>query len=221
MRLLDRVRIWAAPILALVVFGLAIAFAVKTGFISRSKLVANRSWLSLVSSIVSAAAILIAAALAYFKFFRGRTFAIRANLTVDVTVLGAPDGGSLHTIVVQADNVGTAPIWNPEVQIEVTELDTLGHTRSYLLRASYRLAGVSRSDRSLIDVLDSGEIADFVIQTMIGRKVWAVTYLVTLRSSAGDAWSTIRAVEGPGAPRQQPRGFHRLIERKSAQIPRS
>lgn len=152
MRLLDRVRIWAVPLLVIVVLGLAVAFAVKSGFISRSKLVANKGWLSVASGVVSAAAILTTAVLAYFKFFRGRTFARRAILTVDVTVLGAPYGGSLHTIVVQANNVGTAPIWEPRVQIEATELDTLGQTRSYLLQASYRLAGVSRSDRSLINV---------------------------------------------------------------------
>jgi hypothetical protein len=214
MRALDRARIWATPVLLLVVLALAAAFAVKIGFISRSKLVANKDWLSVGSAILSAAAILITALLAYFRFFRGRTFARRAVLTVDVTVLNAPYGGSLHTIVVHVNNVGTIPIWNPRIAIEVTEIDTAGGKWSSALEASYELAGASSSDRSLINVLDSDETTDFVAQTMINRKVWAVTYLVTLRSSSGDAWSTVRAVEAQGIPYLQLGGINRLSQRR-------
>lgn len=194
MRRRDRVRIWATPALLLIVIVLTVVFAVKTGFISRSKLVANKNWLSVASSIVSAGAILVTALLAYFRFFRGRTFARRALLTVDVTVLTAPCGDSLHTIVTKVSNVGTAPIWDPRVQIGVTEIDSEGRPRTRTLEATYQLAGGTSSSRASINVLDSGETTDFASQTMIERKVWAVTYLVTLRS-ARDAWTTVRAVE--------------------------
>lgn len=62
------------------------------------------------SNLVSAAAILCTALLAYFRFFRGRTFARRAVLEVNITVLTAPYDGSLHTIVAKVTNVGTVPI---------------------------------------------------------------------------------------------------------------
>lgn len=203
MRVLDRIRIWAAPILTLVILGLVIALGLKTGFISRSTLVANKGWLSAMSSVVSAVAVLTTAVLAYLRFFRGRTFARRMNLTLDTVVLNAPYGGSLHTVVVHASNVGSAPVWEPRVQIEVTEFAAESHTRSYPLEATHRLAQRSKSDESLIDVLDSGETGDFMAQAMIKQEVWAVTYLVTLRSSTGEAWSTVRAVEAQGALHEQ------------------
>src|ERR1700722_6438282 len=110
MRIRDHVRIWATPALLLIAIGLAIALAIKMHFISRSCLAANKDSLSAGSSVVSAGAILVTAVLAYFRFFRGRTFAKRAVLAVDVSVLTAPHGGSLHTIVTKISNVGTAPI---------------------------------------------------------------------------------------------------------------
>jgi hypothetical protein len=208
-----RVRIWATPILLLIVIFLAVALAVKTGFISRAKLSDNRDWLPVVSSIVSAGAILVTALLAYFRFFRGRTFASRAVLTVEVTVLTAPCGGSLHTVVTKASNVGTAPIWNPQVQIEVTEINNEGEANSRTLEATYKLAGEPSSERVSVNVLDSGETTDFTSQTMIDREVWAVTYLITLRS-AGYAWSTVRAVEAHSAQRQQVKGMRLRVWRK-------
>ncbi len=218
MRPHDRVRIWATPVLLLIVLILAAALALKTGFISRSKLVANKDWLSVVGSIVSASAILVTAFLAYFRFFRGRTFARRAILTVDITALGAPYGGSLHTVVVHINNVGTAPIWDPRVQIELTEIDSARRTQSRTFEAAYDLAGESSSDRALINVLDSGETTDFAGQTMINREVWAVTYLVTLRSASGDTWSTVRAVEGPAS--RTAFDLHFVRRKRATQQPR-
>lgn len=202
MRIRDRVRIWATPVLLLTAICLAIALAVKMHYISRSELEANKDWLSTGATVVSAGAILVTAVLAYFRFFRGRTFASRAILEVDVTVLTAPHGGSLHTVVTKVSNVGTTPIWNPQVHLEITEMECVGSVNSRTLQAAYKLAGASPSDRNSINVLDSAETADFACQTMIGQDVWAVTYLVTLRSAGGDAWSTVRAVEAHDPQRQ-------------------
>lgn len=204
MRSLDRARVWATPVLLLLVIILAIALTFKTGLISPSKPNKNSSWLSVAISLVNTVAILVTALLAYFRFFRGRTFARRVLLTASVTILAAPSGDAFHTVVLQANNVGTIPVWDPRVQIDVTELYSAGESRSSALEASYRLAGETSSNRTLINVLDSGETADFVTQKMIDRKVWAVTYLITLRSIAGDAWSTVSAVEGPAGAHGNP-----------------
>lgn len=217
MRRRDRVRIWATPALLLVVIVLAVILTVKTGFISRSKLVANKDWLSVVSNIVSAGAILVTALLAYFRFFRGRTFARRAVLTVDVTVLTAPCGDSLHTIVTKVSNVGTAPIWDPRVEIGVTEIDGEGRSHTCTLEATYQLAGETYLSRASINVLDSGETTDFVSQKMIKRKVWAVTYLVALRS-ARDTWTTVRAVEAHNPLNAQARRTRLPILRKRLRL---
>ena len=195
MRIRDRVRIWATPALLLIAIGLAVAVAVKMHIISRTQLQANQAWLSAGSSVVSAGAILVTAILAYFRFFRGRTFARRIVLAVEATVLTAPHGESLHTVTTKITNVGTVSIWNPQVQVEMTETSNSGDVKSRTLPATYKLAGPSRSPRGSISVLDSGETADFVCQTMVDRGIWAVTYLVTMRSTGGDAWSTVRAVE--------------------------
>ena len=126
-----------------------------------------------------------------------------ATLEVDVTVLDAPSDASLHTIVLHVSNVGTAPIWDPRVQVKITEIHGAGTTTPRMLEANYQLAGIRKSDRKLINVLDSDETTDFVAQTMVDQAVWAVTYLVTLRSSAGDAWSTVHSIEGHRALQPQ------------------
>ena len=202
MRMLDRVRIWATPALLLIAIGLTVAVAVKMHFISRYQVQENQAWLSAGSSVVSAGAILVTAVLAYFRFFRGRTFARRIVLAVEATVLTAPCGGSLHTVTTKITNVGTVSIWNPQVQVEMTETSNSSDGKSRILPATYKLVGPSPSRRGSISVLDSGETADFVCQTMVDRKVWAVTYLVTMRSTGGDAWSTVHAVEAHN-PRSQ------------------
>jgi hypothetical protein len=196
MRRLDRVRIWAPPVLLLIIAALAVGLAARGGFISRARLTANKDWLDVTGTIVSSAAILVTAILAYFRFFRGRTYARRADLTLDVTVLTGPDGKSLHTIVLRVSNVGTAPIWDPRVQIRMTERSLSGTTETQTFEATYDIAGDTSADRTLVSVLDSGESTDFVAQALVGHDTWAITYLATLRSSAKDAWSAVRAVAG-------------------------
>jgi hypothetical protein len=209
MRRLDRVRIWAAPVLLLIIVVLAVALAARGGLISRARLVANKDWLDVAGNLVSSAAILVTTFLAYFRFFRGRIFARRASLAVDVTVLTGPDGNSLHTIVLHVSNVGTAPIWEPRVQVKITELSRSGTTRFRIVEATYELAREASADRALISVLDSGEMTDFAAQATVGQDTWAVTYLATLRSSTKDAWSVVHAVAGhetiPQPPQQPPK----------------
>jgi hypothetical protein len=204
MRWLDRVRIWAAPVLLLVIAILATLLAARGGLISRAGLVANKGWLDVAGKLTSSAAILVTAILAYFRFFRGRTFARRASLAVDVTVLTRPDGNSLHTIVLHVSNIGTAPIWDPRVQVRITESCHSGTNRSRTVEATYDLAQEEPADRALISVLDSGEMTDFAAQATIGQDTWAVTYLATLRSSAKDTWSVVHAVAGHEAIAQPP-----------------
>ena len=171
---------------------------------SRAKLTANKDWLGVAGGIVSSAAVLVTAVLAYFRFFRGRTFARRVDLAVDVTVLTGPDGDSLHTIVLRVSNVGTAPIWDPRVEVRMTELSRSGTTTSRTFEATYDLAGEAPEDHALVSVLDSGETTDFAAQAIVRQDIWAVTYLTTLRSSAKDAWSAVRAVAGHEMPPQSP-----------------
>jgi hypothetical protein len=209
LRWFDRVRIWVAPVLLLVIAVLAAALAARSGLISRAGFVANKDWLDVAGNLTSSAVILVTAFLAYFRFFRGRTFARRASLAVDVTVLTGPDGNSLHTIVLHVSNIGTAPIWAPRVQVKITESRRSGNTKVRIVEATYDLVQEAPADRALVSVLDSGEITDFAAQASIGQDTWAVTYVATLRSSAKDAWSVVHAVPGheaiPQSPQQPPK----------------
>lgn len=220
MRRLDRIRIWAPPVLLLVITALAATLAARSGLISRARLASNKDWLDVVGGVASSAAILVTAVLAYFRFFRGRIFARRASLAVDVTVLTGPDGGSLHTIVLHVSNVGTAPIWNPRVQIKITELSRSDTAVSRTVEATYELAGEAPTDRTLINVLDSGEMTDFAAQTIIGSDTWAVTYLLTLRSSAKDAWSAVHAVAGHEIVPQPPQRSLRTDRSRVGRTPK-
>lgn len=204
MRARDRFHAWATPVLLLIILSLLIALGVKFHVLTRSAIRANKDWIPAASSAVSAASVLVTAVFAYFRFFRGRTFARRIDLAVEAAVLTGPHGHSLHTILVRARNIGTIPIWNPQVQVEVIETSGTRKATPRTLQAVYEVAGPSPSLRHTTNVLDSAEMADFACQTTISPDVWAVTYRVTLRSAGGDAWSTVHAVNAHDAERMAP-----------------
>lgn len=83
MRRIDRLRIWATPVLLAVVTILALALARKVGVLSLDWLKSNKDALAAINSAVSIVAVLVASVLAYYRFFRGRTLATRADLSIE------------------------------------------------------------------------------------------------------------------------------------------
>jgi hypothetical protein len=189
---------WATPVLSVVLAVLLLAYARKAGILSTVWLVAHKDALAAVSSAFSAAGILVGGILAYYRFFRGRTLATRAELAIAVSIIRSPGTQLLHSITVSIKNVGTVTIWEPQPIIEVTKWHTDGKSTSFTISTWYEVPDAN-ADESLISALDSGESGDFFTQHLFEADVWAVTYAATVSCTTGDSWTKLTTVANRAA----------------------
>jgi hypothetical protein len=196
-RLIDRLRIWATPALLVVLAVVGLAYAQRAGVLSLAWFKDNKDALGGVGSVVNLVAVVVGSALAYFRFFRGRTLATRADLSIDVDIIDGPTENHLHSIVVSVSNKGTVTIWNPRPTIRVMARHVDGRVSEFAIDRwideRYEAAD-SRGRVRGIGAIDSDETADFFTEHLFGADVWAVTYAVSLTCSTGDMWTKLRTV---------------------------
>ena len=112
-RLLRANRSEIIAVLTLAALGLGIANLVKDGLITEAVLKEKKDAIEAAASIVTTVLILLGAIFSYFRFFRGRTLAVRAEISIEVSVHGTPRDSNLHAIRVLVKNVGASAIWEP------------------------------------------------------------------------------------------------------------
>jgi hypothetical protein len=179
--------------LSILVFLLSIASLRKAGILTLETLAANKDASAAASSLISAAAIVSGALLTYFRFFRGRTLSVRAEVTLDVDHIQAPDGSSLHAITLHVRNMGTVSIWDPTPRIAIYTHGAEGYqSRGVIERWHDPLQVDDR--RSRISVLDSAESATFFTHETYPSDVWAVTYIGAVACESGDVWKCAKTV---------------------------
>jgi len=186
-------RFWLRAVLGAVALLLLAANAVKYGFLSWQWLDDHGDALDAAYSAVSIVAILVGGLLAYYRFFRGRTLATRAELSIDVDVLEAPHRRFMHAITVRVKNVGTVTIWEPRPIIDGVEHRADGMERRFQIARWYEPSETS-GDPPQVGLLDSGESGDFFAQRTFDADVWAVTYAPTVRCASGDSWTKLKTV---------------------------
>lgn len=187
-------RALATPVFSLILAILLCAYARKLGVLSTFWLASHKDALAAVNSVVSATAVLVAGVLAYYRFFRGRTFATRAELAIDVKLINGPESKLLHVITVSIKNVGTVTIWDPHPVIDLTMRHVDGTKTSATISDWYEAPDkVGESPR--LSALDSGETGDFFTLQFFDSNIWAVTYAVTVSCATGDTWIKLRTVE--------------------------
>lgn len=168
----------------------------RHGFLSPDSLKANKDAIAASGSIVTMVALLVGGIASYYRFFRGRTFSVRAFLTIEIDVIGAPDGDFLHALTFRVKNVGSAPIWNPQPDIRIEKRTGRSVTRSQVVDWVGELSsdGIERAG-----VIDAGETGNYFVTAMIPADVWAVTYLVLVSADTGDVWSASRTIANRAA----------------------
>lgn len=192
--MIARVRSWLNPILGAVLVVLIFGYAVVHKYLTWSWFAANKDALSSVNSVIGSAAILLGGVLAYYRFFRGRTFSTRAELAMSVNVLHAPAEKFLHVLTLSVKNLGTVSIWNPQPIVKVSAHRRDGNVSSEPVhRWDEGALTVENSPR--LSVLDSGESGDFFMQRFFPKDIWAVTYSATVRCSTGETWTKLVTVE--------------------------
>jgi hypothetical protein len=121
-------------------------------------------------------------------FFRGRTFAARADLKLRVSVHETPEDFNVHTAIAEITNLGSTPIWDPIPVIEVTISGPAG-TESRVIdnwSSGPRMPGQTTD----VTVIEATETSLFLAQQVISKQAWVITYLVSIKSKRGDVWQS-------------------------------
>ena len=160
---------------------------VRHGLFSLPDLAKNKDGLNALQSIVTMTAIIGASIASYYRFFRGRTFSVRADLSISCKIVPSDDSSFLHAVTFTVRNVGTMAIWNPLPQMRV-ELQTAGGSRSYAI--TNWLDDHMTHDPNSKGVIDAGETALFFVRHTVEKSVPAVTYVASVMSEDGDSWMT-------------------------------
>lgn len=100
MGLFRLLRLWATPALLAILTILLLAYSCKIGILSLHWFKVNKDALTAINNLCTTTAVIIGGILTYYRFFRGRTFAARAELSIDVDVVEGPENSSLPLITV-------------------------------------------------------------------------------------------------------------------------
>lgn len=201
MRRLDRVRLWATPVLLLILAGLVIAYLFKAGVVTRAWFETNKDLLDALNSLIASVVLVVAGVLGYYKFLRGRTFTTRASMEITVGIIEGPQGSLLHCLTVLIKNIGTVSILEPRLVVRVekrrAESDAVDEISDW-----FEASDSTRTAGRRFGVIDSGETAEFVAERFFEPAVWAVTYSAVLTCTSGDTWAkrvTVSNAREPGA----------------------
>jgi hypothetical protein len=174
-----------------------LAYARKVGVLSLDWLKDNKDALDAINTIVTILALSVAGVLAYYRFFRGRTLATRADLSIDVDVIKGPQENFLHSIMVSVNNKGTVTIWEPRLVARVIARNTNGDTSESIIDKWQGDEGEGEGEgiERRFTTIDSEETSDFFTERFFSKDIWAVTYIVTMNSTTGDSWTKVKTVE--------------------------
>jgi hypothetical protein len=174
-------------VLSLIAVVLLVANLVKDGLVTAELLESNKGAIDAGSKIVTGVLLLVGGLFSYFRFFRGRLLAVRAEVSIQVSVHKSPHDFNLHAIQISMRNVGSSAIWEPEPELWIT-LDEAESSKHEVVREWSDLPGCD--DPSFASVIDTGESVLFFCRRRIPKRVWAVTYQVAVRSASGDIWQS-------------------------------
>jgi hypothetical protein len=186
---LRRLRVWLIPFLLAVLLLLILAKAMQAGWLTPSSLAQNKDAIGSGASIIAALAVAISGALAYFRFFSGRTFTTRANVSIAVEVIAGPNRVLTHSLSLKVENVGTTAL--NDVSVEVTA-QPRGASKRLDSHQILRV-GPSSSYAGPAETIDPGEIAGYFSQQDFLPDIWMVTYHAKVRVG-GNVWTESLAV---------------------------
>src|SRR5437016_5444752 len=107
MRWFTRHRDTIVPLLVVIVASLFLVNLIKHDILTASQLASNKDALAALQSAVQVVFIILGAVFSYYRFFRGRTFITRADVSIKVEVIQATDEFNVHALTVEFKNLGT------------------------------------------------------------------------------------------------------------------
>jgi hypothetical protein len=183
---LERYRGEILGILSFLVTALALANVLKERSITLAWLKDNKDAITASTGISTTLLVFLGGVFSYYRFFRGRTFAARAELQLSVSVHETTEDFHIHSIVAEIKNLGSMPIWDPRPTIWFTVHGPEGSNRR-VIDDWFNPPSIS-GQSSELTVIESTETASFFAQQQIPKNVWVVTYIMAIRSRSGDVW---------------------------------
>lgn len=179
--------------LSIIAITLAFANAWKHQILSVKWLKDQKDALAAFKDIVTLLILLAASVFSYYRFFRGRTLSLRADLDIDISVHDTPNEYNLHAYTIHAKNVGTSTIWNPKPYLRVIvhgpdDADSERKIEHWYEEETELPKG------SKAPVIEADEKATFFGHQEIPKSAWAVTYLATIKADSGDSWFVSRTI---------------------------
>lgn len=199
MKWLTKHRETLVPLLVAAVLVLTLANLVRHEVLTASRLAGNKDSLAALSSAINIVVLLIGAVFSYYRFFRGRTFFSRAEVSITVDVIDTSEEFYLHFICIEIKNIGTLSIWNPLPTVEVT-FEGPQQIKPQLWNRWHE-ASVDQNKKEQFTVIDSGETASFVNYHRVAKSVWAVGYAAFVQAESGEIWK--RAIMAPNIPKER------------------
>lgn len=182
--------------LSIIAIALLVANAWKHHVLSVEWLKDQKDALAALNSIVTLLVFLAASIFSYYRFFRGRTLSLRADLDIDVSVHETPNEYNLHAYTVTAKNVGTSTIWNPRPYVRVI-IHGLKETERSI--EHWYEEEINSSENSNTPVIEADEKATFFGHQEIPKSAWAVTYLATVKADSEDSWFVSKTISNEKA----------------------
>jgi|GEM_PF-1939611 len=189
---LTRNRETLIPVLLVGIGALAIANLVKHQFLTASALASNKDALAALNDCVNIVFVTLGAVFSYYRFFRGRTFFSRAEVTLDVSVLPATTETNLHALSLTIKNIGSLAIWDPTPEIQVYRHGATKFARE--VWDAWREARSTHADPDALSAIESGETASFINEHLVPKTIWAITYIAFVRSQNNDIWKCSKTV---------------------------
>lgn len=170
----------------LVIGFLALANLVKFGYLSKNLLVQNKDLIDVIGTIVTSSLLVLGAIVAYYRFFRGRTFSVNANVNMDVSIHETNQDFLLHVVNIELANKGAFPIWEPSATLfayphGMSDLNKVDEVNLWIPKLANEL-------KDHIQVVYAGETEQFYAFHRVPRTIWAVTYVVQMTSRGKSRW---------------------------------
>jgi hypothetical protein len=197
-KLFARYRETIVPMLVVVVAALVLANFVKHGLLTASRLEQSKDALSALQSAVQVLFIMLGAVFSYYRFFRGRTFVSRGDITITATVIETTADHNLHWVSIEFKNLGTVSVWDPKPEVIVFLFGPNGIVKKPW--TDWHEAGTGNERTVGLSMIDSGETATFTTYHEVPKTMWAVEYQVFVTDADGIRWKRATMIENKAKP---------------------
>ncbi len=191
-RFTDLVRRQSGPLvfaLTLLIIGLVMAGLWRRHIVSLTWFKDRKDGIAAVSSVVSTVLLVVGATFTYFRFFRGRTLALRAELQLSATVHPTKEQHLIHAITLKIKNVGGSTIWSPTPLLRLRIFGPEGVSRTSDIEFSEVVGSEAHgSATASFSVVETGETVSFFTVAQVPQAAWTVVYKASLAADSGDIW---------------------------------